>query len=391
MPYPEIVEEKLKASRKATDFDPSETDPEWASLNQDWMDKGKDFMNEKEYVRNTRKEMWNIGKKNIRGRFADDLNLTLDSEGKRQLIDPKTNQPYASGLMQSSTIDSLHTAGGSSSITPIQEAGYGSSCNSFTCEIARKAGVKSINDFSYRDPITGSNVNVKKGDPLKAVPSNEFFDTIAHNYGFKHVEAKGETNYHESQSSFFDKEIGSGRFAKEYAKRYSNLVDEVDEIEEGDIYRMGFHPRFKNLSWNSDDPITKENYEKLSEGNMYKKDWDFHSNVGHAMIMGNEQGGKRLAASNPGNIRRGITSSALGTDRGTHLRFVGETKKKKEAYNISYNKLQESHEKRRLALRGNTRPVGNGLEINAPVLTKPIPSPTKSTKKGIFNKLLKRR
>ena len=166
MPYPEIVEEKLKASRKAADFDPSETDPEdeltleqtkWEekrALNESWDTKLKE---EENRVAGVKENMVDISKK-----WTD------------------KSQDNAGGLIRPSTYNWLAEG--------YRSGLYG--CNTQTCSTMRAAGATVPNkvfnektDVWEDNTVNYNNRTYSGGDSFPIITGNTQFDERASNLG----------------------------------------------------------------------------------------------------------------------------------------------------------------------------------------------------------------
>lgn len=204
----------------------------------------------------------------------------------------------------------------------------GAACNTYSCAIQREAGATIPKDFSYRRRVDGKMIHLKAGDPVPTLPSNEDMDNLYTQMGYEHVQLKSANKIHELGQGFDEKpgyvdfpmsDFGSGVMSggdgtnitgKEALKRYTEGIREVDNIEGGDIYRSGFHP-------------------------IFNKDGTMFSGTAHSMTAG-EGFDDRPFYQNSGYMGSGIsTKYTSNQDKGTYLRYIGNTKDLKKKANAT--------------------------------------------------------
>jgi len=196
----------------------------------------------------------------------------------------------------------------------------GAACNTYSCAIQREAGATIPKDFSYRRRVDGKMIHLKAGDPVPTLPSNEDMDNLYTKMGYEHVQLKDANLIHEPgvntqsyNNEIFDEygmyssveEQLKGQEAKE---KYKSSIREVDNIKGGDIYRSGFFPSFM-------------------------KDGSMKSHTTHSMTTGDQTGNSGFFDfyQNSGYMGSGLTTKRTSRqDKGTYLRYIGNTKDLKE-------------------------------------------------------------
>ena len=212
----------------------------------------------------------------------------------------------------------------------------GAACNTYSCAIQREAGATVPKDFSFRRRVDGKMIHLKAGDPVPTLPSNEDMDNLYTQMGYEHVQLKDANLVHENEAtdsnyfanSTFDYDTASSSQDQvtglEARDRYKSSIREVDNIEGGDIYRAGFYPSFMK-----DGSIKSRTSHSMTAGVLDKDS--------EGKYMPNEEGNyQRPFYQNSGYMGSGIdTNYTSRQDKGTYLRYVGNTKDLKKKVNAT--------------------------------------------------------